>query len=122
MEETVFLSLIIGHWFGDYVFQTEKMGLEKSKSLSRLLEHTLTYSLFMFGYMLLRHSFSFNSAMHFFFITLLAHTLTDFISSRLTSYYYKKNKMYGFPGFWTIIGLDQVFHIFQLVLTYKLLK
>lgn len=119
------LGLVLVHWMADYCLQTEAEGLGKSKSFKLLISHTWTYSLTMFSYIVWLYVFSvvkINIVFWFFPITFVLHTATDFCTSRLTSYYFKKSKMYGFPGFWTTIGFDQVLHLFQLFITYYLFK
>jgi hypothetical protein len=65
------------------------------------------------------HSFAFGV------VTLICHTATDYVTSRIVSKKFAKGE-YGssIPNFgaFTIIGIDQVLHYVQLFLTYNLLK
>jgi hypothetical protein len=57
-------------------------------------------------------------------ITFVAHTITDYITSRIVSRKFA-NKEFGSPipntGAFTVIGFDQVLHYIQLFGTYYLL-
>jgi hypothetical protein len=107
----VFTILVI-HWFADFVLQTDKQAKGKSKNWKDLLSHTATYSLFwiipailMLGY---------NGAI-FVIITLIAHTITDYFTSRLNSKLWAEGKVHYF---FVSIGFDQLLHYTQLLLTY----
>ncbi len=120
---TEIFVIIIIHWIADFVFQDEKWATNKSKSFDHLLAHTLTYSLiwFMVCIFILPIKISFI----FYVITLVAHTITDYFTSRIVSKKFE-NKHYGsaIPNFgaFTIIGIDQLLHYLQLFLTYYYLK
>lgn len=109
-------SIIIIHFIGDFVLQTDKQAKGKSKNWNDLLSHTVTYSLcwiipaiLMLGY---------NGAI-FVIVTLVAHTITDYFTSRLNSKLWSEGKVHYF---FISIGFDQVLHYIQLFLTYYLLK
>jgi hypothetical protein len=120
---TEIFAIIIIHWIADFVFQDEKWALSKSKNWSDLLSHTSVYSIVwiipMFFMLPLNH------VLVFWFITFLAHTITDYFTSRIVSKKFE-NKHYGsaIPNFgaFTIIGIDQLLHYIQLFTTYYLLK
>jgi len=132
---TEIFAIIIIHWVADFVCQDEKWALGKSKNWSDLLNHTFTYSiiwffagLFILGY----NSDNFQDSLQFYMsvinfvsITFIAHTITDYFTSRIVSKKFE-NKQYGsaIPNFgaFTIIGIDQVLHYVQLFTTYYLLK
>ena len=118
----IFLIIII-HWIADFVFQAEKWALGKSKALKPLLMHTFTYSSIWYVAILI-YSHDLNSSMWFMIITFVAHTITDYFTSKFVSKKFER-KEFGSPipnfGGFTYIGFDQVLHYVQLILTYKIL-
>lgn len=126
----IILSIFIIHFIADFIFQDEVWAITKSKDFTNLLKHTITYSFIWFivgfGYACtfnteeLRIQMILNST-YFFCITFIAHTITDYFTSKVTSKLYAKGK-YGSSipnlGFFTMIGFDQVLHYTQLFLTY----
>ena len=130
-------SIIIIHWFADFIMQDEKWALGKSKNWRDLLSHTIIYTLvFLIFFIIfaLPSSIVYNSiedhhgysehVLWFFPITFIAHTITDYFTSRIVSKKFAEGK-YGSPipnfGAFTIIGFDQVLHYIQLFGTYYLL-
>ena len=112
---TQIFGIIIIHWFADFVMQTDKQAKGKSRNWKDLLSHTITYSTFwiipailMLGY---------NGAI-FVIITLVAHTITDYFTSRLNSKLWAKGDVHNF---FVSIGFDQVLHYVQLFLTFYFL-
>lgn len=128
----VVLGLIVLHWIGDFVLQDETWANGKSKNWNDLLTHTIVYSAFMWFSLFfvftfhnkLQPSMDYLNCGIFALITLVCHTVTDYFSSRKVSKLFNEKK-YGskIPNFgaFTIIGIDQVLHYFQLLLTYHLL-
>lgn len=125
-------SIIIIHWFADFVMQDEKWALGKSKNWNDLLKHAIMYtSIWWIGIMILFIFYS-NSlpitgtqVFGFLGITFIAHTITDYFTSRIVSKKFANNH-YGssIPNFgaFTIIGIDQILHYMQLFITYYSLK
>ena len=106
------LSILGIHWFADFVLQTDKQAKNKSNNWNDLLSHITTYSLvwiipaiIMLGY---------NGAI-FVIVTLVAHTITDYFTSRLNSKLWVQGKTHNF---FVSIGFDQYLHYIQLFLTY----
>jgi len=125
---TEIFSILIIHWIADFVLQTDKQAKGKSKNWSDLLKHTYNYStIWIFASCLLigftnktqtaqwymLHSLAFAS------ITFIAHTITDYFTSRLNSKLWAKGDVHNF---FVSIGFDQVLHYIQLFTTYYLLK
>lgn len=98
------LLIIWLHIIGDFVLQTRYIGNNKSKKIMILTLHCLLYSIPFFII-----------SVEFAFINGLLHFPVDFITSRLTKYfYYKKQSEYLF---FTTIGVGQAVHLTFLILT-----
>lgn len=98
------LTLLFLHWFADFVCQTREMANNKSKSVKWLSIHVLVYSAF----------FIIISPMYA-LINGILHWITDFTTSKITSHYWKEQKI---KAFFTTIGFDQFIHAASLFLTY----
>lgn len=109
-------SIIIVHWIADFVLQTDKQAKGKSKNWSDLLFHTITYSII---FSLLLIPFLGKLSFVFFYITFIAHTITDYFTSRLNAKLWAKGDVHNF---FVSVGFDQVLHYIQLFLTYYYLK
>lgn len=123
MSLTIIFSVIIIHYFADFVMQTDEMAINKSKSNKHLLEHVYTYSLiwFIFGaiYTISQgNNYVEWTVSKFVGITFICHFITDYFTSRLSSYLYQKEQRHNF---FLVVGADQVLHYIQLFLTFKLL-
>lgn len=122
--------LILIHTIADFLFQTEDMARGKSKNIWKLLKHTTVYTIvfyfgFVFCYAINHQTLSEMDltlkVFWFFPITFIFHTITDYITSRITSRLFEKKIYYtGIPNFgaFSVIGIDQVLHYAQLFLTY----
>ena len=94
--------ILAAHFIADFVLQARWIGLNKSKNEWVLLLHIAIYTAAM-SVMLL----PLDLPPIFFAINAAAHWLTDWCSSRLGGYFFKKNNLYMF---WNVIGLDQLAH------------
>lgn len=139
-------SIIFIHWFADFVLQTHKQATGKSKNLSDLLGHTITYTLSfgiialflaVFYILVTKNKILVNDSILWFLpITFICHTITDYFTSRLNSrllpkreyltshphlshYFVFKDEKYH--NFFVSIGFDQLLHYIQLFTTYWLL-
>ena len=120
---TAFIIIVI-HWIADFLLQTDKMAQGKSKNWKDLLDHTSLYStvwvipiIFLMGngYTTLEYV---TTALAFVGITMIAHTIQDYFTSRLNARLWEEKKIHWF---FVSIGFDQVLHYGQLFLTYHLL-
>jgi hypothetical protein len=95
------------HFIADFLLQTDKMAQNKSKSNKWLGIHCLVYSIpfLYFGWL-------------FALVNMIGHFIVDYITSRVTSYLWKKNERHWF---FVVIGLDQVLHITVLISSYLIL-
>lgn len=125
-------SIIIIHFIGDFVLQTDKQAKGKSKEWKPLLSHTFNYSLcwyfVIFFFAIWGNHFNGYSAKElgwsswmilFPVVTFVTHTITDYFTSRLNSKLWAKGEVHNF---FVSVGFDQVLHYVQLFLTYYLLK
>jgi hypothetical protein len=126
---TEIFAIIIIHWIADFVLQTDKQAKGKSKNWKDLLSHTLTYSFvwFIVGFIYIHLNdinnvftqFQVKILFLFTFITFIAHTITDYFTSRLNSRLWAEGKVHNF---FVSVSADQVYHYIQLFLTYYYLK
>lgn len=110
------LLIMLIHFLADFGLQTHEQAVHKSSSNKQLVYHTLVYSLVwlvasyaMFG--------SITSAWFFAIITFVAHTITDYVTSRIGKPYWEKGDYHN--GF-VVVSFDQILHYIQLFLTFKL--
>jgi hypothetical protein len=99
------LALIWIHFLADFVLQSDEMATKKSTDIQWLFFHCWVYTIpfAVFGW-------------KFWITTLVFHFITDYITSRGTSYLWKKEKRHWF---FTLIGFDQAIHLTTLLLTYR---
>lgn len=96
-ERVVEIALVWTHFVADFIFQTDRMALNKSTSSRWLTSHVCVYTLFLIPF-----------GPKFALINGLAHWITDFISSRMTTALWKQQKRHLF---FVVIGLDQAVHM-----------
>ena len=98
------ISLIWLHFVADFILQSDSVAKGKSKSNNVLAYHVAIYTL---PFLLFDPVFGLvNGFLHF---------ITDYCTSRATSYLWQKNERHWF---FVVIGLDQAIHMTCLVLTY----
>ena len=112
------IYLLFTHFVADFVWQSDKMAINKSKSNMWLSIHVLmycnvflimTFPLFIYlfgGVKFLFVYIGFNGVLHW---------ITDYFTSRLSSYLYDKNRHY----FFVTIGFDQFVHAYCLIATFN---
>jgi len=98
------IILVWVHWFADFVMQSHSMATNESKSNIWLTKHIIVYTLFLIPFGLI-----------FALINGIAHWITDYYSSRLSSKMYAKGDTHNF---FVVIGFDQALHITVLLLSY----
>lgn len=117
MNEKVLLGILLIHWIADFILQTHWEATNKSSNNEALTSHTLTYTLFWAipSAIILGNAVN---ALIFLVITFMAHTITDYFTSRVVKYFFNKKDFHN--GF-IVIGLDQILHYLQIYFTLKLL-
>jgi len=137
---TLPISLVVAHFVGDFILQSDWMAIQKSKRWDALTLHVLLYSLCFLPW-----------GLHFFLLTYLTHFITDAITYRVTSKLWfveliptmrpyrspSRNSvslhydmMFPFDArvlptrhwFFVMIGFDQLVHMVTLSWTLQLLK
>lgn len=99
--------VLIAHWFADFICQTDKMAVNKSTSWKWLSSHVGAYTLLMLPF-----------GPKFALINGFAHLWVDAVTSRATSYLWKKGDRHNF---FVVIGLDQLIHTAFLIFTLPLI-
>lgn len=119
------LAILAFHFFGDFLLQDDWMATNKSTSWYALLCHTGTYATTMFVGFFGIFAFAVPNpddlallgqmALMAAGVTFVAHTLTDAVTSRITSYLWKQERRHDF---FVVIGFDQLLHAAQLFPTW----
>jgi NADH:ubiquinone oxidoreductase subunit B-like Fe-S oxidoreductase len=107
MELKIILLLILVHFFGDFVLQTNDMAMNKSKSQKWLLIHTAVYSLLFVVFGLV-----------YAVVNFVVHFVVDYFSSRAGAHFKQQDNQ---KGFFMVLGTDQAIHLSTLMITYPLL-
>lgn len=115
------LFLVVVHFIADFMLQTDQMAKRKSTSNYYLAMHVSAYSIFTFiawvvGFKLFGIQFSKETISLSVLLIFWLHFITDYVTSRITGYYWKKQASHNF---FCVIGIDQVAHYFQLFLIYN---
>lgn len=124
MSLTIIFSIIFIHWVSDFVLQTHWQSTNKSTNNGALLQHTILYSLIwwipIFILMLINVGGEISLILPCYFvgITFIAHTITDYFTSRLNTYLWTKGDIHNF---FVSVGFDQCCHYLQLFLTFYFL-
>ena len=108
IDAYLLLWVLAAHFFADFACQTRWMGENKSKNNKALAAHILTYAAVM-SVLLIPAGIS----LTFVLINAILHLLTDYVSSRFSSHFYREKRM---GAFWNVIAIDQFTHIATFIL------
>lgn len=112
----VILTILLVHWIGDFVLQTDEQAKGKSSDNGYLSAHVVTYCLFW----IMPAVFLVGPWAPLFVVgTGICHWVTDYYTSRLNTKLYRKGDIHNF---FVSVGFDQILHYVQLFLTYLLLR
>lgn len=110
MTHNILLFILVIHYLGDFILQSDKQAKNKYKGELDMFSHVSTYS---FVWLLFTY-FMFNDiekSFQFAIMTFVAHFLTDLFTSNLTKYYADKK---DYHNMFVVIGFDQILHYIQL--------
>lgn len=115
------LYFLLVHWVADFVLQTSHMALNKSTSNYYLGMHVTFYTVativlwWLFFLIVDIHATSLQYLLAGTAIFVM-HFITDYITSRITSKYYKEKKNHEF---FVTIGFDQWLHFAQIFIVFN---
>lgn len=113
---TAIAIILLAHWAGDFLLQSNKMAMEKGRDNLWLTLHVISYSSVMLLVSFLLFGFSI-AAIQWTLVNAALHWITDYYTSRLNVRLKKESVHYFFVG----IGFDQMVHYLCLFGTYTLL-
>jgi membrane protein insertase Oxa1/YidC/SpoIIIJ len=118
----VIITVLVAHFIADWLCQSREVADNKSKDNLVLLMHCIIYGMgiyFITGFF--NAIFKYTSEDIIFLwaiINTVAHFMTDYVTSRLTSAMYKEQR---YREFFLIIGFDQLIHGVWLFTSYAAL-
>lgn len=113
----ILIWLFFIHFIGDFVCQSRYIAENKGMKFSILLLHVLIYiSVIWLGLSFILPTIPLGK---FLLLNYLLHVLTDFITSKFTTYFWLKENKYGF---FTTVGFDQFLHISTLTLSLEIIQ
>jgi hypothetical protein len=141
----ILIYILLGHFIGDFIFQSHKMATRKSSDSDILALHVTVYSLTVSAFLMIYLIYLFFSVggfkgadvpfltFLFFVLTFGTHYLTDTVTSRIGGVLFRsamdnvrvKNEYEAgrnFHDFFVVIGFDQFIHVLTLWGTLTLLK
>lgn len=106
--------LMLCHFIADFILQTDKMAIGKSTSMKWLTIHVVTYMV-PFSILMIFFAPSVYAYTAFIVVNFILHWITDYITSRVGSYFYQNDQR---GMFFKTIGFDQYIHIICLTGTF----
>lgn len=110
--------ILFTHWVSDFVTQSDRVAKGKSKNNFVLLEHVALYSLPFYGLAYLVFG-SLLTATTYWGVNMLAHFITDYVTSRINSKLYQQGKTHEF---FVCVGFDQLIHVSTLLGMWEILR
>ena len=93
------------HFIADFILQSTDMGTKKSSDIKWLITHCAVYTL---PFVIMGWKFA--------LITGLLHFCVDFVTSKITSYFWKREEVHWF---FVTIGWDQAVHMSIFIILLK---
>lgn len=116
--------ILVLHFIADFVFQSNYVAQNKSKSNKVLLHHVGYYfNIFFIGllsYIMLffsqnnKYFYLLDDILIFIVVNVALHFITDYFTSRISSYFWNKPDIHQF---FVTIGADQLVHQLSLIVT-----
>ena len=123
IDFNIILIILIAHFIGDFVLQSDKIASNKSKNSEILYVHCWLYSIpfYVSGTIISIIDSKWNSKECILFglwilFNIHFHFVIDYVTSRITSKLWVNNKRHLF---FTAIGADLLIHYIVLLVTYK---
>lgn len=123
MDIIQLLIIIWAHFVADFMLQNDTMAQNKSTSNIWLTNHVMVYSFAMLGIMATFVYLLNPVSSHWQLVMLLVwavingalHWITDWVSSRATSYLWKQGDRHNF---FVVVGADQAVHLSTMIVTW----
>lgn len=105
----MFYLILAGHWFSDFVAQTDDMAKNKSKSIKWLTKHIVSYT---FGIAIFSLPIFYRMPGKYWLLFVLingsSHWVIDFFTSKLSSKMWQQQRVHDF---FVVVGFDQFLHV-----------
>lgn len=111
------ITILLLHFIADFIFQTNKMAINKSRSIKWLSIHAGVYTFVIYIGLILGNIIGWIPDINLLLYAVvngLLHWIIDFCTSKLNAYLYKKELRHWF---FVGIGLDQFIHSLCLIKT-----
>jgi hypothetical protein len=121
MDIFLFLMLLmLGHWIGDFVLQSDRIALGKSEQAHILAEHCLVYSGVMGLYLFLIGAGNIPIVMlgMFYLWMFFTHFAIDFVTARANKKLWMNNQRHWF---FVMVGFDQFLHMCTILIYIKMM-
>ena len=113
-EMSSYILIVWLHFLGDFILQSDRMALNKSKSNYWLTQHAFAY---IAPFLPLCRVYGGTGGMSYFLaVNVAAHWLVDWVTSRITAKLWAAGQRHWF---FTCIGFDQAIHMTVLFLTFN---
>lgn len=111
------ILLLVAHYVADFLFQTREVADNKSKDNKILAYHAFIYTIVISVFVAFIIP-SFATFVAWGVITFFTHLVTDGITSKFTSKFFREGRV---SQAFKTIGLDQLIHYCTLIFTYLIL-
>lgn len=112
---TTIILILVTHFVADFIFQTDKQAINKSKSNWWLTAHVASYGVGLSIFITLWVGGTLQ-ALCWMLVNVALHWVTDYVTSRINAYLWRNEMRHWF---FVGIGADQLIHYICLLLTYE---